>query len=244
METLHNTITVEEETPSEFYASLCGVKDSVVRVKHQRKDDNQQRKYQQKRPGQGVDPGLGTGQGIRPGFVPAGAARVPAKPTATVSTTAKKNRQLPCTSSVAIPSTNMGHKLLSKQGWVEGEALGKEGQGIRFPLSDSGKFCKGGLGLGLDPPAPRKVKSVGASCQQMTKKGKIKLNEDGPPPSSPFKTSGGSFYSSLDPTPAAALTLKEVAAANRREEKRIRLMLNGGEFTREEEKLRRGLGLI
>eukprot|EP00955_Chlamydomonas_euryale_P118482 366546-Chlamydomonas_euryale.AAC.15 len=38
----------------------------------------------------------------------------------------------------AIKSDNIGHKLLSKMGWKEGEAVGASGTGITAPIKDAG----------------------------------------------------------------------------------------------------------
>jgi len=39
-----------------------------------------------------------------------------------------------CVSS-AIPNYNVGHRLLSRMGWKEGDSLGKANAGIREPVS-------------------------------------------------------------------------------------------------------------
>ncbi|GAA5906462.1 uncharacterized protein JCM6883_004486 [Sporobolomyces salmoneus] len=46
----------------------------------------------------------------------------------------------------ALPETNFGYRLLSKQGWKEGETLGLSG-GLKVPLKAIEKFDRKGLGL-------------------------------------------------------------------------------------------------
>jgi splicing factor 4 len=46
-----------------------------------------------------------------------------------------------------IKEDNIGHKLLQKMGWKEGEGLGANNSGIAAPISASGKQ-RDGLGLG------------------------------------------------------------------------------------------------
>ncbi|GAA5971228.1 hypothetical protein JCM3765_007145 [Sporobolomyces pararoseus] len=46
----------------------------------------------------------------------------------------------------ALPETNFGYRLLSKQGWKEGATLGKQG-GLKVPLKAIEKFDRKGLGL-------------------------------------------------------------------------------------------------
>lgn len=47
----------------------------------------------------------------------------------------------------AIKADNIGHKLLSKMGWREGEGVGAGGAGITAPVKSSG-VQQDGLGLG------------------------------------------------------------------------------------------------
>jgi len=41
----------------------------------------------------------------------------------------------------AIPEENVGHKLLAKMGWKEGDSLGKTNAGILEPVSVSVQYC-------------------------------------------------------------------------------------------------------
>ena len=41
----------------------------------------------------------------------------------------------------AIPEENVGHKLLAKMGWKEGDCLGKTNAGILEPVSVSVQYC-------------------------------------------------------------------------------------------------------
>ena len=43
-----------------------------------------------------------------------------------------------------IAETNMGHKMLKKMGWTEGESLGKDNEGIQQPVRCHYQelFCK------------------------------------------------------------------------------------------------------
>ena len=43
-------------------------------------------------------------------------------------------------------SSNKGFKILSKLGWKEGEGLGVDGQGIRYPVNVHKKDNRRGLG--------------------------------------------------------------------------------------------------
>ncbi len=47
----------------------------------------------------------------------------------------------------ALDSTNVGHRLLQKMGWREGEGLGKLGEGMTAPVEATIKSSKGGIGL-------------------------------------------------------------------------------------------------
>ncbi|XP_033634288.1 angiogenic factor with G patch and FHA domains 1-like [Asterias rubens] len=49
----------------------------------------------------------------------------------------------------AISSTNLGHKLLSKMGWSEGQSLGKNDQGIKEPIKAMVHTKNAGLGAGM-----------------------------------------------------------------------------------------------
>lgn len=66
--------------------------------------------------------------------------------TKSIKRSTTKYSEIKVSSGAPIPSTNMGHKLLSKMGWAPGQALGASGTGILEPILPEVRKKNQGLG--------------------------------------------------------------------------------------------------
>ena len=69
-----------------------------------------------------------------------------------------------------IQKNSFAARMMAKQGYVEGQGLGKGGQGITAPIQAQGTTNRAGLGTGTSAPEPRRrqTKEKGASSQAST----------------------------------------------------------------------------